>query len=206
MVRVSPYINRCNQLVRSIFFLLTYRLLITSDRRGYTVSIAQIAVSGAVKPIFGNIIATQDEKYVNERFDYYELGMNVITTIFSCCIVLVVPFIMQYTKGITDADYSQPIAILMCIAEATYCYRDSFVAAAYSVGHFKQTAKYAYIEAAINITVSLSLVFALGLVGVAIGTLSAMIYRMIMQVVYVKKNIVYRRFSYRRVLGRFENA
>lgn len=153
-----------------------------------------IAVSGAVKPIFGNIISTRDNDEVNKVFDYYELGMNIITTIsFACCIVLIVPFISVYTKNITDADYIQPVfAIIMCAAEAIYCYRDPFVAVAYSLGHFRQTAKYAYIEAAINIVISLSLIFVLGLIGVAIGTLAAMVYRMVMHIIYVKKNILNR--------------
>ena len=153
-----------------------------------------IAVSGAFKPIFGHIISTRSKEEVNTVFDYYELGMNIFTTIaFSCCIVLIVPFIGEYTKNITDANYYQPVfAIIMCIAEAMYCYRDPFVAVAYSVGNFKQTAKYAYLEALINIIVSLSLVFVLDLIGVAIGTLLAMIFRMVMHTVYLKNNILNR--------------
>ena len=153
-----------------------------------------IAVSGAIKPIFGNIISTRSKEEVNKIFDYYELGMNIITTVaFSCCIVLIVPFVGEYTKDITDANYIQPIfAIIMCVAEAMYCYRDPFVAVAYSVGHFKQTAKYAYLEALINIVISLSLVFVLGLIGVAIGTLVSMVFRMVMHTIYVKKNILNR--------------
>lgn len=151
-----------------------------------------IAISGAFKPIFGNIISTKDKSEINKVFDYYELGMNLMVTVaFSCCIVLIVPFVRLYTKNITDVDYNQPIfAVIMCVAEAIYCYRDPFVAVAYSVGHFRQTAKYAYIEAIINIIISLILVFFLGLIGVAIGTIIAMIYRMIMHVLYIKKNIL----------------
>lgn len=153
-----------------------------------------IAVSGAVKPIFGNILVIKDNEYVNRVFDYYEIGINVLTTVlFTCCAVLIVPFIKLYTADISDADYIQPVfAVLLCVAEAIYCYRDPYVAAAYAVGHFRQTAKYAYIEAGLNIAISLTLVFFIGLIGVAIGTLVSMLFRMIMHVIYVKKNILNR--------------
>ena len=153
-----------------------------------------ISISGAIKPIFGNILSTKSTEEVNKAFDNYELGINLITTImFGCCVVLIVPFISIYTSSITDADYMQPVfAVIMCVAEAVYCFRDPFVAAAYSAGHFRQTAKYAYLEAVINIVASLSLVFSLGLTGVAIGTLIAMCFRAVMHVIYLKKNILYR--------------
>jgi len=153
-----------------------------------------IAVSGAIKPIYGNMLSSYKKDEINKMFDYYELGMNIITTIaFACCIILIVPFINQYTKSVVDADYKQPIfATIMCIAEAVYCLRDPFVATAYSVGHFKQTAKFAYCEAVINLVVSLSLVFFLGIIGVAIGTLVAMSFRATMHAIYLKKNILNR--------------
>ncbi len=153
-----------------------------------------IAVSGAVKPIFGNILVIKDNEYVNRVFDYYEIGINVLTTVlFTCCAVLIVPFIKLYTADISDADYIQPVfAVLLCVAEAIYCYRDPYVAVAYAVGHFRQTAKYAYIEAGLNIAISLTLVFFIGLIGVAIGTIVSMLFRMIMHVIYIKKNVLNR--------------
>ena len=54
---------------------------------------------------------------------------------------------------------------------------------------FKELTKPAFIEAGINIVVSLVLVNKFGLIGVAIGTLCAMIYRMIYQVYFTKKLI-----------------
>ena len=46
---------------------------------------------------------------------------------------------------------------------------------------------YAYIEAIINIVISIILVRWLGLIGVAVGTLFAMAYRTIMQVLFSRK-------------------
>lgn len=153
-----------------------------------------ISVSGAIKPIFGNVLAGKSIEEANEVFDYYELGMNILTAIaYSCCAVLIVDFVKIYTRGVSDADYVKPLfAVLMCAAEAVYCFRDPFVSAAYAAGRFKETAKYAYAEALANIVISLILVRKFGLAGVAAGTLSAMVYRMIAHVIYAKKHILYR--------------
>ena len=133
----------------------------------------------------------------NEAFDTYETGINLITTFaFACGIILIVPFVNIYTAGIIDANYIQPVfGILLMIAEAIYCYRDPYVSIAYASGKFKETAKYAYIEAVSNILISVMLVIRFGLVGVAVGTFVSMCYRLIMHVIYVKKNILYRPIS-----------
>lgn len=78
------------------------------------------------------------------------------------------------------------------ISEMIYCYRDPYVSASYAAGHIKQVSKYAYVEAGINIVLSVILVRRFGLIGVAIGTCISMAYRMLMQVNYLKSNILNR--------------
>ena len=148
----------------------------------------------SINPIFGNLLNTKNENEINSYFDDLELLTNFVTTaMFSTCIVLIVPFVAIYTSNITDINYIQPIfSIIFCLGEAVYVYRTPFVSAAYSAGHFKQTAKFAYLEAIINIVISLALVYWLGLIGVAIGLLVSMLYRMIVHVFYLKKNILHR--------------
>ena len=58
---------------------------------------------------------------------------------------------------------------------------------AYSANKFKDITVPAYIEAIINIVVSLILIKPYGLLGVAIGTIVAMTYRMIFHVYYTSK-------------------
>ena len=60
---------------------------------------------------------------------------------------------------------------------------------AYVSGKYKETAKYAYIEAVLNIIISVILVSKFGLIGVAVGTLLAMTYRMIAHMIYIAKNL-----------------
>lgn len=153
-----------------------------------------ISISQAITPSFGRSLASEDLKSVNRKFDEYEFGISLVTVIlFGCGIILITPFVDVYTAGIHDAKYHQVLfGIILCLAEMTYCIRDPYVSAAYSAGHFRQVSKYAYVEAILNIVISLILVKKYGIVGVAIGTLVSMLYRLFCHIFYLKKNILLR--------------
>ena len=70
-----------------------------------------------------------------------------------------------------------------------------------AAGHFKQTKIAAYGEAILNLTVSIILVFNFGLIGVAIGTVIATLFRFVYYAYYLSKNIFYRSIS--RFIKRF---
>lgn len=152
------------------------------------------SISSAVVPALGSVTAGNNIDEKNIIFDYYEFGISFVTVFaFSCGCLLINPFIKVYTAGIIDANYNQPVfGVLLMLAEAIYCLRDPYVSMAYVSGHFKQTAKYAYGEATMNIVISVLLVQHFGLVGVALGTLVSMFYRMIMHAYYLKINIIQR--------------
>ena len=153
-----------------------------------------MSISSAIVPSVGNTLVGDDIARKNIAFDMYEYGISLITSFaFGCGIVLIVPFVNVYTMGIRDANYFQPLfGIILMIAEAIYCYRDPYVSVAYASGHFKETALYAYLEAAMNIIISIILVIKFGLIGVAIGTFVSMLYRMVSHAIYLKKNILFR--------------
>ena len=153
-----------------------------------------ISISSAISPSLGNVLASGDKGKANEVFSVYEFGIGFITTfLFTCGMVLITSFVDVYTIEIKDANYHQPIfGALILLSEMIYCYRDPYVSASYSAGHIKQVTKYAYIEAALNIIVSLVFVKKLGLVGIAIGTTISMFYREFMQAVYLKYHILNR--------------
>lgn len=152
------------------------------------------AISSSLAPSLGNSLVTMSKDKSNEVFDSYEFGISFITVfIFTCGALLITPFVGIYTKGIQDANYYQPLfGYLMMAAEGVYCFRDPYVNLAYISGKFKETAKYAYTECIINIILSVILVFRFGLIGVAIGTLVSMLYRMIAHIIYISKNIINR--------------
>lgn len=155
------------------------------------------SISSAIVPSMGRLIAKGDTEDLNSFFNIYEFFINTIVfVLFTITCIMIVPFVMIYTNGIVDVNYNQPFfAITMVFAELTYCIRDPYVSLAYHSGHFKQLTSIAFLEALINIVISIILVRKFGIIGVAFGTLISMVIRTVYQVYYLKQNIVYRKMS-----------
>lgn len=153
----------------------------------------QTALSNGVSAAFGNMIANGENKKVKEyyiAFDY--LNMLIFSILFTVAFFMILPFVRLYTNGATDINYIRPLyAAIVLAADYLYCVRCSYSCIIYAAGHFRQTMKNSYIEAGINIVISLLLVNKYGLVGVGIGTLAAMVYRCIDYIYYLSKNIIY---------------
>lgn len=151
------------------------------------------AIDKAVRSALGNIIAKAEGDNLYESFNaYYNLIHMFSTVCFSTAIVTVYGFIMVYVKNISDANYNQPLfATLIISAEFIYCLRMPYNSVVFAAGMFKETKKSAFIEAIINIVISILLVNQMGLVGVAIGTIVAMIYRTVYFIIFLHNNIIY---------------
>jgi O-antigen/teichoic acid export membrane protein len=151
------------------------------------------AMTTGVQAAFGNMLAKNEMEILNAFFDEVEFLMHSVTSFsFACTFVLIGPFVMVYTKGITDANYSAPIfAAVFVLAQAAYCIRLPYSMMILAAGHYKQTQNSAVIEALLNIFVSVALVIRFGLVGVAVGTLLAMVYRTTYFALYLDKNVLF---------------
>ena len=156
-----------------------------------------VSISQAIVPSFGKTIASRNQEAMHSVFDKFEFVIYFVSTIFfTCGMILITPFVDVYTSNVQDVDYHQySFGIVLTIAELIYCIRDPYVSVSYSAGHFKQIAKYAYTEAIMNIALSVILAFKFGLIGIAVGTLISMLYRMLAHIYYMKKNIMFREYS-----------
>lgn len=143
---------------------------------------------------FGNMMAKGEEVVLRKSLELYELMVNCLSAIsYSCIFVLITPFVMVYTSGITDVDYNRPIfGYILALAYVFFCIRLPYQNIVEAAGHFKQTKNGAYIEAAINLSTSIVLAWRFGIIGVAVGTLLAMLFRTIQYALYVSKNLVVR--------------
>ena len=124
-------------------------------------------------------------------YKYKVLYDMIVSIIFICTFVLIIPFVMVYTKDIKDYNYIRPIfGYILVLAEFVWIVRQPYNDLIKAAGHFKQTKIGAIIETIINICLSIVLVNKYGLIGVAIGTLVAMSYRMLYFINYSSKNIL----------------
>lgn len=144
--------------------------------------------------LMGDQYARNEIDLLNKTFSKLEWIIHfLMVVVYSIAGLTIIPFVSVYTKGITDAEYYQPVfAIILLLAQVVCCVRIPSHLLISSAGHFKQTQMSAIIEATINIVISVATVVKLGLVGVAIGTLAAMIYRTVYYVWYLSKNIIVR--------------
>ena len=158
--------------------------------------IRQTFMTGAqgLESLFGNMLAKNEKEKLGHLFDGVEwITHTTVVVLFTSLAVLIIPFLRVYTRGITDADYIQPLfGLLMALAYAVLCMRVPYFRMIKAATHFQQTQNGAYISAGLNIIISLLCVFRFGLVGVAIGTFVALMYHTCYFVWYLRKNILYR--------------
>ena len=150
------------------------------------------AIDKAVRSAFGNIIACNERDNLINTFNAYNTLIHMLSTIcFSTAAVSIFNFIAVYIRDVSDANYIQHIfGLLIITAEFVYCLRMPYNSIIYAAGKFKETKIPAGIEATLNIVISCCLVPVLGLSGVAIGTLVAMMYRCCSFALYLTKDVL----------------
>lgn len=148
-----------------------------------------IAITNALNPTLGQAYASGNQEELNTKLSLYEyIIFFVVFFAFSVAILLITPFVMIYTNGINDANYYQPFfGTLLLISEALYLLKMPHLNLAYSANKFKEITIPSFIEAIINILVSVLLVSKYGLIGIAIGTMTAMLYRLLFHVYFTSK-------------------
>ena len=153
-----------------------------------------VAFMQGIDAAFGDMIAKNEKEKLKKNLSIIELIVyNIATFLITCSLLLISQFVDIYTKGITDADYSRPLfSYILLVGLFFYAIRIPYQNIAHAAGHFKQTKKYAFGEIILNIGLSIILVIKFGLVGVAIGTLVATVYKTIMFSNYSSDRIVRR--------------
>lgn len=154
-----------------------------------------VSITSGISPTMGHLYASENMDKLNKKFNLYEFWlMLIVFLVFSTTILLITPFVMIYTKNVVDVNYYQPLfGVLMVISEVIYLVKIPHTDLAYAANKFKDITKHAYIEAVLNIIISLLLVKRYGLCGVAFGTICGMLYRLIFHVVYLKYKILNRK-------------
>lgn len=143
---------------------------------------------------FGFFLAKNEKEKLLRVFENYETLVSIIATILlSVTVVMILPFIGLYTAGVNDVNYIEPLfSVLMVAVVFVSCIREPYNCLVVAASAFLQTQAAAYGEAVLNVVVSILLVGRFGLVGVAIGTLIAVVYRTVYHVVFLSRSILMR--------------
>lgn len=104
--------------------------------RGIVVSM----ISGS-EASFGNMIAKEEEKILNDRFHIIEtLSSMIVIVFFTVTGLLLIDFLRIYTNGIEDINYLiLPFGILFAISEALHCIKQNYHNIVWAAGQYKET-------------------------------------------------------------------
>lgn len=171
--------------------IYTVYLLAISALRGILASFAN-----SYQSALGKYIAEDDLKLLNNKFSKFErLFWFISLAFFSTCLLLINQFVKLYTAGIHDENYYQPVfAAIIVLANLIYSIREPYQLLILAAGKFKETNFGSTMEAVLNLGISIILVWRFGLIGVAIGTLIAISFRLFYFLWFLKKNIIHRRY------------
>ena len=141
---------------------------------------------------FGDMYAKNEIDLMKKNLRLFEtIVFSITTVIYSVTLVMICPFALLYTKNVTDVNYYEPLfGAVLTVAGAFSCFRIPYQSIVLAVGHFKQTRNGAFVEALLNISISIVMVKFYGLVGVAVGTLVAAVFRTIQYASYLGKKVL----------------
>ena len=152
------------------------------------------AISNGIDAMFGNMIVSNEIDNLKNKFNMYELLYYIIiSVVFICTYSLIIPFVKIYTINIKDANYVNYLfSSLIVISEFIYISRLPYQSLVLAGGYFKETKNGAWLECILNLIISILLVIKLGLIGVIIGTIIAMLTRTLELIIFSNKKILKR--------------
>lgn len=151
-----------------------------------------MSLTDGIGALIGRLWAKGDKAVLRSYFLWMEWTMHTgAVFIFGCTVSLIIPFVQVYTLGIEGANFMVPLfAYLITFANGIYCLSLSYLNVILAAGHYRQTQRYFFVSAALNVVISIISVRTWGLVGVAFGTLIAMIYHTAWQAMYNAKYLI----------------
>ena len=152
------------------------------------VGTAVSAINGSVSFVLGQTYHTDRAHFLRLYRAFETYNMALTFALYLTADVFILPFLKLYTAGVTDISYLDPV--LPHLFVCTYLLSNGRAAAQ------------RVIESVINLLISLLLVVPLGMYGVLIGTIAALLYRTNDMIFYASHKLLHApaRHTYRKFL------
>jgi len=149
------------------------------------------AFTANIESVLGRLF-NSDRNRFNDAFRNFEFAVFFLGVfIYSCCSILISSFIRIYTRGVTDINYVIPIyGLLISFGEFMDLAKTPYQFVIRISGRFRETKYISVVEAILNIVISIVLVNLIGIIGVAVGTVVAMIWRTVAYSIYVHRSVL----------------
>lgn len=136
---------------------------------------------------FGDVIARNEQAVLQKAYQEFELMFYMlISWVFSCTMVLIMPFIRLYTAGINDVNYNIPlIGLLITINGLLYSLKTPQGMLVISAGLYRETRLQVTIQGLIAVIGGVIFVHFGGLAGILLGSILSNIYRDIDLLFYI---------------------
>lgn len=173
----------CNLKVASIYAI--YNLIFNS------IGTLLSTINTSIQYILGQSYNENKEKY-KKIHRLYETGLLLVAFIlYTTACVLCIPFIKLYTLNVTDINYiNYALPILFAISGLLATCKSTSLNLLNISFHVKDNINKTIIESLLNLSISIFLVQFMGIKGVLIGTIVALIFRLIDITYFVNKIIL----------------
>ena len=151
-------------------------------------------ICSSVEFVLGQAFNSNREHFLKLQEVYETYYLCLSFAIFTITLIMLPSFIQVYSYGITDANYVDKYLPFLFVGLNVLMYaRRTSSQIINFAGHFKQTQWRSVLESIINLSVSLVLVRYIGIYGVLIGTIVALIYRTNDIIIYANCTILGRK-------------
>lgn len=144
-----------------------------------------------VSASFGEVIARREVKTLQRAYGEFEfMFYKLIAVAYSTCIVMIMPFISIYTKGITDVNYNLPLlGFLFAVDGIFYSLKTPGGMLFIAAGMYRETRVQTIIEGLIMVVGGAVLAKPMGITGILLASILSNLYRAIELAFFVPKNI-----------------
>ena len=155
-------------------------------------SLLSIFTSG-LPSSFGDVIARKQIKLLQKASQEFEyIYYNILTVIYSCTLLLILPFVKLYTSGITDTNYYFPVVgILFVINGLLYNLKTPQGMLVISSGMYKETKWQSTIQGLLIIIFGLIFIPKFGIVGALIASIISNLYRDIDLLFFIPRKVTH---------------
>lgn len=128
--------------------------------------------------ILGQSYSKNRDQYPRIHDAYDTLYVAMVFTFITVAYVLINPFVDIYTRGASEMNYvDRYLPMLFAVIQLLSCCRITANNLVKIAGHAKKTISRSIVESAIHVVVSSVLVQFMGIYGVLLGTIAALLYR-----------------------------
>lgn len=144
-----------------------------------------------VSASFGEVIARKEVQTLQKAYGEFEfMFYKLIAVAYSTCVVMIMPFINIYTRGITDVNYNLPlVGFLFAVDGIFYSLKTPGGMLFIAAGMYRETRVQTIIEGLIMVVGGAILAKPMGITGILLASVLSNLYRAIELAFFVPHNI-----------------